>query len=294
MTAVAAPATAPPSVAATEAGGRPRFSRWIGLLVIIGVILFVWEAAKFIAGDPWRINGELFGIPINFFHQPPLDWRLATDQSLPHIWEVFGTLTRPVQPNGPALASLLLDNATVHVQRRSHRLRARRKLRPRSRDPPVPGPDPRASPGAVCRDVADDPDHRRGTGHRHRPARRRLLCRPRRGLPDVLPGHDRRSARPSVCRPAGDRADALSCRNATARFSGRSACRLRRRTSSRPSRSRPRPPWSARSWVSCRRASAKALAARCSTSTSTTRSRPNDFGRRSCLPRRRASWRSRS
>jgi NitT/TauT family transport system permease protein len=71
----------------------------------------VWEAVKFIAGDPWRINGELLGIPINFFHQPPLEWRLATDQSLPHVWEVLGTLTRPVQPNGPPLAALLFDNA---------------------------------------------------------------------------------------------------------------------------------------------------------------------------------------
>lgn len=88
-----------------------RTRRIVGLLLIVLVLLVVWELAKFIAGDPWRINGDLFGIPVNFFHYPPLRWRLVTDQSLPHVWEVIGTLTRPVQPRGPLLASLLFDNA---------------------------------------------------------------------------------------------------------------------------------------------------------------------------------------
>lgn len=90
---------------------RRRTRRIVGLLVIVLGLLAVWELAKFIAGDPWRINGEFFGIPVNFFHNPPFRWRLVTDQSLPHVWEVIGTLTRPVQPRGPLLASILLDNA---------------------------------------------------------------------------------------------------------------------------------------------------------------------------------------
>jgi NitT/TauT family transport system permease protein len=85
--------------------------RAVGLIVIVVALLVIWEAAKFIAGDPWRLNGELFGVQINFFHDPPMRWRLVTDQSLPHIWEVVHTLTVPVQPNRPILASLLLDNA---------------------------------------------------------------------------------------------------------------------------------------------------------------------------------------
>lgn len=87
-----------------------RASRVAGVVIILLLLLFVWEAAKFIGGDPWRINGEFFGVPINFMHYPPLDWRIASDRSLPHIWEVLGTLTRPVQPGGPPLASLLLDS----------------------------------------------------------------------------------------------------------------------------------------------------------------------------------------
>jgi NitT/TauT family transport system permease protein len=79
-------------------------------VLIVVAILVVWEVAKFIAGDPWRVHGEVAGIPINFEHFPPLHWRLVTDQSLPHVWDVFGTLTRSVQPRGPILASILFDN----------------------------------------------------------------------------------------------------------------------------------------------------------------------------------------
>jgi NitT/TauT family transport system permease protein len=93
-----------------ERGTRSRGRRALGLLLIVAAILVVWEVAKFIAGDPWRVHGEVAGIPINFEHFPPLHWRLVTDQSLPHVWDVFGTLTRSVQPRGPILASILFDN----------------------------------------------------------------------------------------------------------------------------------------------------------------------------------------
>jgi NitT/TauT family transport system permease protein len=63
----------------------------------------VWELVKFIGGDPWRVNGELV-------HNPPLRWRFASDQSLPHVWAVVHALTVPIQPNRPILASLLVDN----------------------------------------------------------------------------------------------------------------------------------------------------------------------------------------
>ena len=90
---------------------RSRLKQAVGLLLIVLGILVVWEVAKFIAGDPWRLNGEILGVQINFFHNPPMRWRLVTDQSLPHVWEIARTLTVPVQPNRPILASLLLDNA---------------------------------------------------------------------------------------------------------------------------------------------------------------------------------------
>lgn len=91
-------------------GTRRQVRRALGLALIVVAVLIVWEVAKFIAGDPWRLHGEFLGIPVNFEHFPPMRWRLVTDNSLPHVWEVFGTLTRPVQPRGPILASILLDN----------------------------------------------------------------------------------------------------------------------------------------------------------------------------------------
>ena len=85
------------------ARGRSRtVRRALGLLVIVIALLIVWEVAKFIGGDPWRVEG-------NLIHNPPLRWRFASDQGLPHVWEVLQTLTVPIQPNRPVLASLLVD-----------------------------------------------------------------------------------------------------------------------------------------------------------------------------------------
>lgn len=96
------------------AGRTTRGRAWrrvVGFFAIVIALLLVWETAKIVAGDPWRINGELAGVPISFFHDPPFRWRLTNDQSLPHVWEIAGTLTRPVQPGRPPLALLLVDNA---------------------------------------------------------------------------------------------------------------------------------------------------------------------------------------
>ncbi len=90
---------------------RRLVRRVVGLTLIVVALLVIWEAAKFIAGDPWRLHGQILGFQIDFFHYPPMRWRLVSDQSLPHVWEVVHTLTVPVQPNRPILASLLLDNA---------------------------------------------------------------------------------------------------------------------------------------------------------------------------------------
>ena len=93
-----------------ERGRRRQIRRALGLALIVVAVLVFWEVAKLIAGDPWRLHGEFLGIPINFEHYPPLHWRLVTDQSLPHVWNVLGTLTRPVQPRGPILSSILFNN----------------------------------------------------------------------------------------------------------------------------------------------------------------------------------------
>src|SRR5438067_1112138 len=81
-------------------GGRGR--RALGVLLVVAAILFVWELLKFVGGDPWRIGG--------FFWNPPFRFRIANDQSLPHVWNVFGTLFSPIQPDGPILAAILFGN----------------------------------------------------------------------------------------------------------------------------------------------------------------------------------------
>lgn len=89
---------------------RRPVRRVVGIVAILLGIVAVWILVKFLGGHPWRIDGDLAGIPINFFHDPPFRWRIAGDSSLPHIWDVFGTMTRSIQPGGPPLASLLLES----------------------------------------------------------------------------------------------------------------------------------------------------------------------------------------
>jgi NitT/TauT family transport system permease protein len=79
-------------------------------LVLLGVAL-VWEAAKWLGGDPWRIHGSLLGLRIDYEHVPPLHWRIADDLSLPHVWDVFRAFVEPAQRDGPPLAALLVGQA---------------------------------------------------------------------------------------------------------------------------------------------------------------------------------------
>ena len=95
----------------SEAGlGARRSNRWrvVGPILLVIGLLVVWEAAKFLGGDPWRFSTE-DGAAFNFFHDPPFEWRVASDRSLPHVWDVLGTLTRPVQREGPPLAAILAE-----------------------------------------------------------------------------------------------------------------------------------------------------------------------------------------
>lgn len=70
-----------------------------------------WEIAKWLGGDPWRLHGSLLGIPIDYEHVPPFDWRIASDLALPHVWSIGGTFLEPAQRNGPPLVGVLIDHA---------------------------------------------------------------------------------------------------------------------------------------------------------------------------------------
>jgi NitT/TauT family transport system permease protein len=81
---------------------------WISLAIALVV---VWEGAKWLFGDPWRIHASLFGLPIDIDHVPPFHSRIASDLSLPHIWLVLTAFVDPAQRNGSPLGVILAGQA---------------------------------------------------------------------------------------------------------------------------------------------------------------------------------------
>jgi NitT/TauT family transport system permease protein len=84
--------------------------RSVAAFVVVVILLAVaWEAAKWVAGDPWR---EVLGMPIDPPHLPPFDIKQLNDLNLPHVWEVIGALSRPSVRNSPfSLGAVLIDAA---------------------------------------------------------------------------------------------------------------------------------------------------------------------------------------
>src|SRR6478736_1745102 len=97
------------SVASTTRGGRRR--RLLGVFVVLTAVALVWEAAKWLGGDPWRIHASIAGVAIDYEHFPPLKWRIADDLSLPHVWDVIRAFIDPAQRGGAPLGLVLLGQA---------------------------------------------------------------------------------------------------------------------------------------------------------------------------------------
>lgn len=55
----------------------------------VALILVLWEAAKVVGGDPWRVDGEVIW-------DPPLKFSFASDVNLPHVWEVWAAMIAPL------------------------------------------------------------------------------------------------------------------------------------------------------------------------------------------------------
>jgi hypothetical protein len=114
VTTSASAAVLPPGLLA-PAAGRPRRRPALRQTFLLGGVLLLvavaWEAAKWLAGDPWRIG---FG-GFTYTHVPPFTWRIASDISLPHLWTIGGTLFEPV-PAGPSLW-LFLTGAALYTLR---------------------------------------------------------------------------------------------------------------------------------------------------------------------------------
>ncbi|HEX2626599.1 MAG TPA: ABC transporter permease subunit [Candidatus Limnocylindrales bacterium] len=90
-------------------GRRARIA--LTWLAIVAILVIVWEGAKWLFGDPWRIHTTFLGLPIDIEHKPPMPARIARDLSLPHIWDVVGAFAEPAQRNGAPLGVLLAGQA---------------------------------------------------------------------------------------------------------------------------------------------------------------------------------------
>jgi NitT/TauT family transport system permease protein len=99
---------------ARQGSGRRR--RIVGFVALGLILVFAWEAAKWLGGDPWRLHGTVLGLQVDYEHLPPLHWRIADDLSLPHIWDVVGAFVAPAQRNGAPLGLILVGQALFTFQ----------------------------------------------------------------------------------------------------------------------------------------------------------------------------------
>ncbi|TMD30004.1 MAG: ABC transporter permease subunit [Chloroflexi bacterium] len=100
-----------PVAAPTIRGTVSRRRRAAGAVVLLGLVVLVWEGAKWLGGDPWRIHGTVLGIRVDYEHFPAFNWRIADDLSLPHVWDVIRAFVDPAQRNGPPLGLILAGQA---------------------------------------------------------------------------------------------------------------------------------------------------------------------------------------
>src|SRR4051812_40575503 len=81
--------------------------RIISLITLLLLIAVLWEAFKWIGGDPWWSEKNPFGIA----HTPPTHFKIGSDLNLPHIWDIMAAFTNPARRNGPPLVGVLANAA---------------------------------------------------------------------------------------------------------------------------------------------------------------------------------------
>ncbi|GAB4147426.1 MAG: ABC transporter permease [Candidatus Promineifilaceae bacterium] len=84
----------------------PRLLRQaLSFALILLLLAIAWEGVKWVGGDPWRPETNPFGLT----HTPPLQFKIASDLNLPHVWDVLGAFAQPSRRNGPPLGVLLFN-----------------------------------------------------------------------------------------------------------------------------------------------------------------------------------------
>jgi NitT/TauT family transport system permease protein len=80
--------------------------RALSLVAFLVGFAVLWEGAKWVGGDPWRLTG------IGYFHNPPLHILQLSDRQLPHLWDIAASFGQPFQRNAEySLANYLVDQA---------------------------------------------------------------------------------------------------------------------------------------------------------------------------------------
>jgi NitT/TauT family transport system permease protein len=97
-----------------RAGIRTRARGLLVLAAFLVAIVVVWEGVKLLGGDPIRINQ---GTPNEFVYRPPLRIGIASDLSLPHVWEIAGALGEPVQRRSDQSLAQYLVGASLYTWR---------------------------------------------------------------------------------------------------------------------------------------------------------------------------------
>ena len=92
---------------AVDSGLRQRrYRRTLGIVAFVVALGVVWESAKWLAGDPWRLPA------LGIFHDPPFRVLQLSDRHLPHLWDIVAAFGEPFQRNAQYnLASYLIDQA---------------------------------------------------------------------------------------------------------------------------------------------------------------------------------------
>ncbi|MFL5673828.1 MAG: ABC transporter permease [Chloroflexota bacterium] len=90
---------------------RSRRRQVVGIAIVLVALVLVWEGAKWLGGDPWRIHAQVAGVALDYEHFPPLKWRIADDLSLPHVWDIGRAFVDPAQRGGPPLGAVLAGQA---------------------------------------------------------------------------------------------------------------------------------------------------------------------------------------
>jgi NitT/TauT family transport system permease protein len=98
-----------PALPAPPAEASPRqraVRRVLSLVAFLLGFAALWEGAKWLGGDPWRIP------QLGYFHNPPFRILQLSDRQLPHLWDIAASFSQPFQRNADySLANYLIDQA---------------------------------------------------------------------------------------------------------------------------------------------------------------------------------------